>query len=306
MPRSESSKETCGQLVASSAAVKGAERRTALVILLTALMMTGEIAAGIAFGSMALLADGIHMGTHAFALGLALVALVVVRRNHDNADFSFGSSRVGVLAGYTSALFLLAAALVMAKEAVSRLWSPVPIDFGDALLVAGLGLAINALCLWIMGLRHHHHHERDGKGHADHNLRAAFLHIAADALTSVAAIIALLVGKIWNAVWLDPVVALLGALLIIRWGAKLLVESGAILAGYSQNRSERDALRELLSSRGCSVVDLHVWPIDEHRRGAILSILAAEAISCDALRKEIQARFHFAHLTIELNASREN
>jgi cation diffusion facilitator family transporter len=301
MRHSDHHMETCRQLAASPTAIPGAERRTALVILLTALMMIGEVVAGIAFGSMALLADGIHMGTHAFALGLTLIALVVVRRNHTNADFSFGSSRVGVLAGYTSALFLLAAALVMAEEAASRLWNPVPIDFGDALLVAGLGLAINALCLWIMGLRHDH----DGERHADHNLRAAFLHIAADAVTSVAAITALLVGKFWNAVWLDPVVALLGALLIIRWGAKLLVESGSILAGYSPNRGERDALREFLSSRGCSIVDLHVWPIDDHRRGAILSLLAAEAISCETLRREIQARFRFAHLTVELGCTRE-
>jgi cation diffusion facilitator family transporter len=197
-------------------------RRTRWVVALTAVMMVGEIVAGYATGSMALLADGFHMATHAGALGVAALAYSYARRHARNPRFSFGTGKVGDLAGFASALILGVFALGIAVESVARLMQPIQVDFGDATLVAVLGLIVNlvsALMLSGGGSHHHHHHQDDGHHHhhQDNNLRAAYLHVLADALTSVMAIAALVAGRYLGWVWLDPVVGIVGALVIARW-----------------------------------------------------------------------------------------
>src|SRR5689334_16309980 len=204
------------------------ERRTRMVVALTAATMVAEIAAGTVLGSMALLADGFHMASHVAALGLAAVAYAYARRNARSRRYTFGTGKVGALAGYTSAVVLGLIALLMAWESVQRLAAPVPIDFGAAMLVAALGLGVNLASAFLLGGDHHHHHHDDGGEHADaghegdhhhhgeghrhdHNLRAAYVHVLADALTSVLAIVALAGGRYLGWSWLDPVMGLVGA-----------------------------------------------------------------------------------------------
>ena len=233
------------------------ERRTLIVALLTAATMVVEIVAGIAFGSMALLADGLHMASHSVALGLALFAYIYCRRHAGDPRFAFGTGKVNSLGGYTSALLLAGFAFYMVVESVSRLLTPVPIVFDAAIAVAVIGLIVNGVSVLILDVRHHaHDHDPDahrhgpevpgphhghghshghghdhghGHGHADHNLRGAYLHVLADALTSLLAIVALLAGKYLGAVWMDPAMGIVGAILVGRWAYGLLRDSGHTL-----------------------------------------------------------------------------
>jgi len=222
------------------------ERNTRRVILLTLSMMIIEITAGYLFGSMALLADGWHMGTHAVALGITAFAYYYARRHSDNPNYSFGTGKVSVLGGFASAVVLAVIALLMGVESIQRLISPQPIRFNEAIAVAFVGLAVNIVSAFLLQEKDHHHHgheHRPTKKFRDHNLRAAYLHVLADALTSLLAIIALSTGKAFGWVWMDPLMGIVGALIISRWSYGLLVDSGRVLLDRDVNPEAVEEIR---------------------------------------------------------------
>ena len=292
------------------------ERRTRWVVALTVTMMVAEIAAGTVFRSMALLADGWHMGTHAAALGIALFAYAHMRTHAADPWYTFGTGKVGALGGFASAVALAVVALLVFGESAVRIASPVRIHFDEAIGVAILGLAVNLACAFLLrGGEHEHGHAargRDSSGegtpgatripHRDHNLRAAYLHVLADATTSVFAIVALLSGKLlgWN--WLDPLMGIAGSLLIARWSYGLLRDTSAVLLDAEVSPERREAIRAAIEADGDSrVADLHVWRVGPHHLSAIVSIVASAPKSPDAY-KTLLARFDdLAHITVEVH-----
>jgi cation diffusion facilitator family transporter len=276
-------------------------RRTRWVVALTAVMMVGEIVAGYATGSMALLADGFHMATHAGALGVAALAYSYARRHARNPRFSFGTGKVGDLAGFASALILGVFALGIAVESVARLMQPIRVDFGDATLVAVLGLIVNlvsALMLSGGGGSHHHHHQDDGHHHhhQDNNLRAAYLHVLADALTSVMAIAALVAGRYLGWVWLDPVVGIVGALVIARWSWSLMKETANILLDTTDSHVA-DQVRSVVDELDASILDLHVWRVGPGALAVIVDV--AEPACPTGIRERLQGLRGVVHLTVQ-------
>ena len=309
------------------------ERRTLIVALLTAATMVVEIAAGIAFGSMALLADGLHMASHTVALGLAVFAYIYCRRHAGDPRFAFGTGKVNSLGGYTSALLLAGFAIYMVVESVSRLVTPVPIVFDAAIAVAVIGLIVNGVSVFILDVRRHepehdadahrhgpevraHHHghghihghaHRHGHGHGhshgrqDHNLRGAYLHVLADALTSLLAIVALLAGKYLGAVWMDPAMGIVGAILVGRWAYGLLRDSGHTLLDRQAPAGVRDAIRRSVESfRDTRIVDLHVWSIGPDLFAAELAVVSHEPEE-PSVYKELLSGTGLAHVTIEVH-----
>ena len=253
------------------------EQNTRRVVILTLVMMVFEIAAGWVFGSMALLADGWHMGTHAMALGITAFAYYYARKNADNPAYSFGTGKVGVLAGFASAIILGVIAFLMTVESALRFLSPVAIKFNEAILVAVIGLAVNIVSAFLLKEDHHHEHGHDHglhHDHHDHNLKAAYLHVMADALTSLLAIFALFSGKLLGWVWMDPVMGIVGAALITRWSIGLLKDTGAILldSGVEQELIV-DIVKTIESDTDNRVCDIHVWPLGASHFAAILSIV---------------------------------
>lgn len=285
-------------------------RRVAWVAGITLLMMGGEIFGGLLFGSMALLADGIHMGTHFLALGLALFAYRFAERHASNERFAFGTGKVGVLAGYTSALLLIVSAFTMAIEALQRLWNPEPIDYRQALILAVVGLIVNLISAWLLGEEGHSHEDHEESedheehGQKDHNLEAAYLHVLADALTSVAAIAALLAGLYMGWQWLDAAVAIAGGALVLRWGLQLSRSTGSILLDHGDHEGEAEKIHALARSHGAVIEDLHIWRLDEHRRALLCSITGlAEPTAVQRLREAIESE-GYAHCTVESQAER--
>jgi cation diffusion facilitator family transporter len=300
------------------------ERRTRWVVGLTLAMMVGEIVAGVAFGSMALLADGWHMGTHAAALGVAAFAYAYARRHATDPRYSFGTGKVGALGGFASAVGLAVVALLVLVESLSRLSSPVGIRFDEAIAVAALGLAVNLGSAWLLrGHDHGHGHDdrahRHGEGddthdhaghaphahdphlHRDHNLRAAYLHVLADALTSVLAIVALLAGRTLGWSWMDPVMGIVGSVVIARWSFRLLRETGAVLLDAEVGEARRRALREAIEADGDHhVADLHVWRVGPRHLSAIVTVVAREPLPPDAYKARLAAFADLAHVTIEV------
>lgn len=277
-------------------------RRTWWVVGLTSLTMIVEIVAGWLTGSMALLADGFHMATHAGALAIAAAAYAYARRHARNARFTFGTGKVGDLAGFASAVLLGIASIAIAVESASRLFHPQHVAFGDATLVAVIGLAVNLLsAVLLMEDQHHHghHHEHNHvhPHHRDNNLRAAYLHVLADALTSVAAIAALLAGRYLGWGWLDPAVGIAGAIIIARWAWSLMGDTAAILLDTTEPTLMRQ-LHSLLEATGAQVADLHVWRIGPHAHAAIISI-ARNSGDTAALRTQVHALPGLVHVTIE-------
>ncbi len=283
-------------------------RRTHVVIALTLATMVVEIIAGWVTGSMALLADGFHMGTHAGALAVAAVAYAFARRHADNARFTFGTGKVGDLAGFASALMLGLASLAIAGESAQRLFSPHEVDFGDATLVAVVGLAVNLVSAWMLMDRHDHHHDHDhGHSHShdhahshgprDNNLRAAYLHVLADALTSVAAIVALLAGRYLGWVWLDPVIGVVGAIIIARWAWALMKDTASVLLDTCEPELAH-AIKSIAEERGGRVADLHVWRVGPHAHAAIVTIAGAGG-DAHAIRGEVGALRNVVHVTVE-------
>ena len=274
-------------------------RRTMWVVALTSVMMVGEIAAGWITGSMALLADGFHMATHAGALAVAAAAYWFAKRHVANPRFTFGTGKVGDLAGFASALILGIFAVGIAAESVVRLFNPTTINFGDAIIVAFLGLLVNLASAAMLSHGHEHRHEHGhGHHHHDHNLRAAYMHVLADALTSVLAIAALVAGRFLGWVWLDPVIAIVASLVIARWSWILMRQTAAVLL----DTADTDLLERMKSaieeSGDVTVADLHVWRIGPGAHACIIT--ASGPVSALEVRRRLSAIGGLAHLTVEI------
>ena len=282
--------------------VRDGEKRTLVVVLITALMMVIEITAGLAYGSMALLADGLHMASHAAALGIAFVAYVVARRLAADERFSFGTGKLNSLAGFASAVLLLGFSLIMVTESTSRFINPVAISYDQALIVAVVGLVVNALSAWILAATPHHHDHHSHDHHHDHNLRAAYLHVIADALTSVLAIVALLAAKYYAVNWLDPFMGLVGAALVARWSYGLIRESAKVLLDRQASSTLVDAVRNSIEHGSSDrVTDLHCWSIGHGIYAADLAVVSDEPQSADHYRSLISSDLGIVHATIEVH-----
>lgn len=290
---------------------RAGERRTLIVLLLTAATMAVEITAGLAFGSVALLADGLHMGSHAAALGISAIAYAYARRHATDRRFAFGTGKVNALAGYTGAVLLAAFALAMAWESVHRLLAPVPIDFGWAIAVAVAGLAVNLASVLILGIHDHghdhdhahhdHHHDHDHPHGHDLNLRSAYLHVLADALTSVLAIAALLAGLFLGAWWMDPLMGLIGAALVTRWSWGLLRDSSRILLDHQAPepilRAVREAIEGVADNR---LYDLHVWSVAPGSYAAAIGVVTHAPRPPEHYKALIPPALGLAHVTVEV------
>lgn len=290
------------------------ERKVWLVIALTATMMVVEIAAGHWFGSMALIADGWHMSTHAGAMLIAVLAYRFARRNATNPSFSFGTGKVGDLAGFASAVVLVLIAILIGWESAVRLVDPVPISFEEAILVAVVGLLVNLLCAWLLRDDHHHghghhHHNHDhghdhahGHGHSqDNNLRAAYLHVLADALTSVLAIAALLVGRGYGWFWADPVMGIVGAVVISRWSWGLIRDTGSVLLDrVPPGENVKGRIRNALENTHDTITDLHVWQVGPGQHAVIVAIASTAPKTLAEYKKVLRTIEQVAHTTVEV------
>lgn len=277
------------------------ERRTWLVVALTAAMMIAEIVGGTLFGSMALLADGWHMATHASALAIAALAYSFARRSVHDPRFSFGTGKVGELAGFSSAIILAMIALAIAYESVERILNPVGIAYGEALATATLGLGVNLLSAWLLrGDDHHHHGDDDHVHHHDHNIRAAYVHVLADALTSVLAIAGLVTAWQFGWSWIDPLVGIIGAGVIIAWAANLVRNSGAVLLDTVPNPKLLTRLRERLEIGGDRVSDLHFWRVGPGHAAVIVSLVSDRPQTPDVYKARLVDIDGLSHVTVEV------
>src|SRR5882724_6889738 len=284
------------------------ERRTWFVVALTAVMMVGEIAAGSLFGSMALLADGWHMATHACALGIAAAAYLFARQHARNSRFAFGTGKFGDLAAFSSAIILSLIAVQIFYESVIRLVHPVAIAYGEAIAVAALGLGVNLVSAWL--LRDSHDHDHHGHGHShgssaghrhhDNNLRAAYLHVLADAATSVLAIAALVIAMYSRWVWADPAVGIIGSLVIASWAFGLIRDSGAVLLDVSVDKNLEAVIRDRLETRGDRVTDLHLWQVGPGHRAAVISVISDHPLPAATYKRRLNGLRGLSHVTIEV------
>lgn len=292
---------------------KSAERRTLIVIVITLVTMAVEIAAGMAFRSMALLADGLHMGSHASALAISVFAYYYTRRHARDARFNFGTGKVSSLAGFASAVLLALFALGMAWESIARFLSPVAIGFDRAILVAVLGLGVNGICLWILGGHGRSHgqsgRENDGDDHdhitrhrepPDHNIRSAYLHVLADALTSLLAIFALLAGKYLGQGWLDPFMGVVGAALVVRWSWTLLRSSARVLLDMQAPEELREGIRNAIESEGDHrISDLHVWSVGPGLHAAEIVVVSSQPLETTGYYDLLPKDLGIVHMTVE-------
>ncbi|WP_033923187.1 CDF family Co(II)/Ni(II) efflux transporter DmeF [Sphingomonas sp. 37zxx] len=288
-------------------------RRTRWVVLLTAAMMVGEIFAGYATGSMALLADGFHMATHAGALGVAAAAYAYAKRHAASPRYSFGTGKVGDLAGFASALVLGLVALGIGAESVVRLFQPIRVAFGEATVIAIIGLAVNIISAILLSGSHSHghghshghdhshgHHHGTGIHSQDNNLRSAYVHVLADALTSVLAIAALLAGRYLGWSWLDPVMGIVGAIVIARWAWTLMRDTAMVLLDATDEHVAEE-MRELVTGPGdVRITDLHVWRVGPDAHAGIISVASTTGINQETIRRRLQPVHELAHLTVEV------
>lgn len=272
---------------------------------MTAATMVVEIAAGVVYGSMALLADGLHMASHAAALGLSAFAYAYARRHAHDRRYSFGTGKVNSLAGFASAVVLVLFALMMGVESVGRFLEPVPIAYNQAIVVAFLGLIVNGISVFILreGHDHHHGHGENERHHHDHNLRAAHLHVLADALTSILAIAALLAAKYFGFNWMDPAMGIVGGVLVARWSWGLMRTTSHVLLDRQAPQGMLDELRTVLGRSAVEVVDLHVWEIGPGYRAAILGVETAGGFEVEDIKKLVPESLRVAHLTVEIHRS---
>jgi len=277
------------------------EARTLIVIGITAAMMVVEIAAGIVYGSMALLADGLHMASHAVALGINAFAYVYARSRAHDDGFSFGTGKVNTLGGYTGAVLLAGFAVIMASESLHRFITPVPIAFNQAILVAVLGLVVNGVSVLILG-HHDHRHDHDHHHHHDHNLVSAYLHVLADALTSLLAIFALLTAKYFGFIWADPLMGIVGAILVARWSVGLLRSTSAILLDRQGPDELQNTLRDQFEREpGTRVVDLHLWAIGPQMYSLAVALVADNPAPPDHYKAMIPEDIGIMHSLIEVH-----
>ncbi|CAB3846772.1 Cadmium, cobalt and zinc/H(+)-K(+) antiporter [Achromobacter pulmonis] len=276
------------------------ERRVWWVIALTAGMMAVEIVAGHLYGSMALVADGWHMSTHAGAMLITALAYGYARRHAHNPRFTFGTGKLGELAGFASAIVLALIALIIGWESVTRLVDPVPIRFDQAIAIAVVGLLVNLASAWLLKDDHEHSH---GQGH-DNNLRSAYIHVLADAMTSVLAIAALLLGRSYGWLWADPAMGVVGALVIARWSWGLIRDAGTVLldAAPQSGRMRRDIERALDAGDG-EIADLHVWQIGPGHYAAIVSLVTRHPRDSAFYKAKLAHIAGLSHLTVETQAA---
>lgn len=287
------------------------ERGTRRVVLLTATMMVGEIVAGWLTNSMALLADGWHMGTHVAALSITAFAYWYSRRHAADPRFTFGTWKVGVLAGFSSAIILGIVALYMAYESVVRVMNPLPISYDHAIIVAVIGLAVNLLSAWLLhghehdpdNLSHGHDHgHHNGEGYHDLNLRAAYLHVLADAMTSVLAIVALFGGKLFGWDWLDPVMGIVGAVVITHWAIGLLRQTSRVLLDREMDDPVVQEIRDVIEGDGETVVvDLHVWRVGPGKYACIVGLVTAHPEPPDHYKERLRIHEELVHITVEVH-----
>jgi cation diffusion facilitator family transporter len=287
---------------------RNAENRTRLVMLLTGAMMVAEILAGTWFNSMALLADGWHMSTHLAAFLIAVIAYSMARRNRDNPRFSFGTGKIGVLGGFTSSIVLLMVAATMIGESVQRLFHPSEVEFGDALVVACVGLAVNVVSAFILH-DHHHHDHAHGTAHShahdtDKNLKAAYLHVIADAFTSVTAIIALVCGLLFDIVWIDALMGMTGSLVIIWWAIGMIRDTVVVLVDYFPKTSDlEEEIRNAFSKLGdTTIADLHIWQVASGKFAAIISIETTHELPLEDYHRLVDMHDELVHVSIQVLA----
>lgn len=311
-----------------------AERNTRWAMLLTLLMMVAEIIGGWYYNSMALLADGWHMSSHALALGLAVAAYSAARHFAEDARFAFGTWKIEILGGYTSAVLLLGVAGIMLFESVQRLLDPSPIHYDQAIAIAVIGLLVNLACAWLLKADHHHHghghhhghahdhgrhdhHDHDDHGHDhqhDHNdhatghvhdlnQRSAYMHVLADAATSVLAIVALTGGKYWGFDWLDPLMGIVGAWLVAMWAVGLLRDTGRILLDAEMDAPIIQEIHDVLHASDFEndITDLHVWRVGKNKFSCIVTIATPQAITPDEIRQLLSIHEELVHISVEVN-----
>ena len=295
------------------------ERGTRAVMWITGAMMVLEIAAGWGYNSMALLADGFHMSTHAVAIGLSAFAYAAARRYAGDGRFAFGTWKIEVLAGFTSAIFLLVVAVLMVAGSIERLLSPVPIHYRDALAIAALGLAVNIACAFILGNAHHHthadphHHAHHGHGHdQDHehhhdlNLKSAYIHVMADAATSVLAIVALAGGWLYGWSWLDSVMGIVGAVVVVLWARRLMADTGKVLLDREMDDPVVDEIRQAIAQDGkrgdTRIADLHVWRVGKSCYSCAVSLVTHDrGLTPGRVRGWLSQHEEIVHSTIEIH-----
>jgi cation diffusion facilitator family transporter len=295
------------------------EHRTWAVIVLCSAMMLAETVGGLLFGSIALVADGLHMSTHAGALLLAALAYTYARKYADDPRFTFGTGKFGDLAAFTSAIALAMMAALIGYEGVNRILSPVPIHFGEAILIACLGLVVNVASAWLLSEEHDHphdhaHEERGDRGgshhrydrpkdtaHRDNNIRAVVIHVLADAAVAVLVIVGLLLARIFGWLWMDPVAGIIGACVIAGWSYGLIRDTGAILLDMVPDKDTERHVRIALESEGDELIDFHIWRLGPGHLGVILSIITTTHRDTDYYRAKLSRMPSVSHLTIELS-----
>lgn len=318
-----------------------AERGTRAVVVITAAMMVAEILAGWWYNSMALLADGWHMSSHALAIGLSAFAYAAARRHAGDPRFAFGTWKIEVLAGFASAIVLLGVATMMVTGSLDRLWTPSPIHYQEAMVVAAIGLAVNLWCALILGGAHDHHHgsahghhhdhphehthdhghphdhhahhghaaeathDQHGHHHGDLNLRSAYLHVLADAATSVLAILALAGGWVWGWSWLDPVMGIVGAVMVALWAKNLMLDTGKILLDREMDHPVVAEIREVVEigseAEGTRIIDLHVWRVGRRAYACALSLITHDdRLTSGHVREQLAVHEEIVHATIEI------
>ncbi|HJV25418.1 MAG TPA: CDF family Co(II)/Ni(II) efflux transporter DmeF [Aromatoleum sp.] len=298
-----------------------AEKGTRLVMAITAVTMVVEILAGWWYNSMALLADGWHMSSHALAIGLSALAYAAARRYASDPRFAFGTWKIEILAGFASAIFLIGVALAMVIGSIERLLAPQPIRFTEAIAVAVIGLVVNIVCALILARAgehgHHHghahhdhdHHAHHHHGHHDLNLRAAYVHVVVDAATSVLAIVALLGGMLFGWNWLDPVMGLVGAVLVARWSQGLIRDTGKVLLDHEMDHPVVGEIRMTLAGHPAwqappQVIDLHVWRVGRSSFSVIVGLVSDDpAITPATVRGALAEHAELVHVTVEINRS---
>jgi cation diffusion facilitator family transporter len=297
-----------------------AERRTWAVIVLCSVMMIAEIIGGMLFGSLALIADGLHMSTHAGALLLAALAYTCARKYANDRNFTFGTGKFGDLAAYSSAIILAMIALLIGYEAVSRLINPVPISFNEAIPIAILGLAVNVASAWLLsGGQHHghghdhphshdhshdHDHGHNSAHHRDNNMRAAVIHVVADAGVSVLVIIGLLMARGFGWLWMDPVAGIIGALVIANWSYTLIRDTGGILLDRTPDPQMAEKVRKTIEIEGDRVTDLHLWRLGPGHLGAIVSVATTKPHEAAHYRQRLAGFADLSHVTVEVQHAR--
>lgn len=284
-----------------------AQKRILWATILTAVMMLLEVAGGWIYNSMALLADGWHMSSHMLALGLAYFAYRSARRYAQDSRFSFGTWKIEILAGYSSAILLMVVAIFMAFQSIERLINPIDIHYNQAIPIAILGLVINLICAWLLhdDHHHHHHHEHENEhahGHHDLNQKAAFMHVVADAVTSVFAIIALFAAKYLDWGFLDAVLGIAGSILVAKWAIGLIKETGKTLLDAEMDHPVVEEIREVIADFSLvEITDLHVWKVGKGKFSCILALATDSNLNADQVREALSIHDEIVHVSIEIN-----